>query len=741
MAAPLTIPHKTAATTSASPAAPPSSVGSSSSPPPLAPSSPRSPRSPISEHAPLPPVELLPLHHAAQVNDLAFLDRFPPAASASSSSSPRPHDRPSVPPELDVNLTDAQGITALHWAAINGHLYFVKRLLDLGAQVDQRGGELSGTALMWAARNGHLAIVHLLLKHSSDPTWTDSQSFNCLHLATHSSSAYLLAYLLFTIQPISVDTPDQQGHTSLAWACYQGDAISVELLLKAGASPSRPDHAGLTPLHWAVTKGNSACIKRIIQAGARLDDRDQLGKTPRDMAIELKNFGSYKRALQECRLDEFGKPEDLPFKDPRHTQWVIFAVPFVGMAVMAKTFQLAPNPWIGWIVFALEAYGLHYTVTKVLLGIKNPNQSDRITKSNYLCAIIVASLVWVAWVWITRYLHVPNYGTTNFLFATSISTCAYNFYRAITLNPGRVSPSANDVELKDVIEGLVEQGNFNGMNFCLTCLVKRPLRSKHSYATGQCVGRFDHYCPWVWNDNFALSPSLPIDASCSFVPTPLCQAIEFDTFALAITVWAALQLTWTVILLGVQIWQISKQVTTLEVSNLGRYGYMGGKPGISAPHQQGAVAKFEAARQSAAVANLDHTLNSQGTAGDADSTLNDPTSLSHAPTRTSSRPSGAFGFLLKLLGLDRFGATARAAHSHSHSQRGSQQQQQQENPFDLGCKTNCLDFWQRGGQLGIKWNDPNFEIPVGGFAKRLPLREGRKDTSRAEYERVAMEEV
>ena len=80
--------------------------------------------------------------------------------------------------------------------------------------------------------------------------------------------------------------------------------------------------------------------------------------------------------------------------------------------------------------------------------------------------------------------------------------------------------------------------------------------------------------------DFSLSPSLPSETTCSF-PRPICTASNYDTFALSITIWAVLQLSWTLVLLGVQVWQICKQVTTLEVSNLGRYGYMGGKVRLS----------------------------------------------------------------------------------------------------------------------------------------------------------------
>jgi palmitoyltransferase len=81
---------------------------------------------------------------------------------------------------------------------------------------------------------------------------------------THSSSIMPLLYLLH--QPVGVDSRDAQGHTALMWAAYQGDALSVDLLLRHGASPTVQDDAGLTPLHWAVVRGNWVAI-RIGYAG------------------------------------------------------------------------------------------------------------------------------------------------------------------------------------------------------------------------------------------------------------------------------------------------------------------------------------------------------------------------------------------------------------------------------------------------------------------------------------------
>jgi len=216
--------------------------------------------------------------------------------------------------KLDVNARDESDVTPLHWAAINAHIGTCRWLLEHGAEVDPIGGDLRATPLQWAARSGHLYIIHLLLRHSADPLIQDSQGFNTLHLVTHSSVVMALLYMLH--QPVAVDEKDRDGHTSLMWAAWQGDAISIDLLLKHGASPHTTDNTLLTPLHWAAVKGSRACIKRLVEAGADLEARDEAGKTPRDMAQELKAMGPWVGGLEDAGLEADGRPRRGLLREP-----------------------------------------------------------------------------------------------------------------------------------------------------------------------------------------------------------------------------------------------------------------------------------------------------------------------------------------------------------------------------------------------------------------------------------------
>lgn len=164
-------------------------------------------------------------------------------------------------------------------------------------------------------------------------------------------------------------------------------------------------------------------------------------------------------------------------------------------------------------------------------------------------------------------------------------------------------------------------------------------------------------------------------------------------------------------------------MTTYEVSNLGRYGYMGGRGGTSLRDQSGAV------RGSTVFVPMP-----------------DPESdLSHLPPPPGAAPhhhqhhrcgalgricsalyAGITGPLFKLLGLDQF-TKGKAVSGLARAGRD-------QNPFDLGLVKNCADFW--GGDKGVDYNHL-YEVPPEGWAA-FRRKAGEK---RNGYVPVAREEV
>jgi len=201
-------------------------------------------------------------------------------------------------------------LCALQWAAIKNHYALCHFLINSGANIDAKGGDVSATPVLWAARSCNYYIVNLLLQHGADPLRTDDQGFNLLQNATMDGNVFQLVLLLH--QDIPVDTPDSKGHTSLMWAAYKGFPVCVDVLLRWGASVSATDEQGFTALHWALVKGSHDCIQKLIEYGSDRFAATVEGKTPALVAKEMNSTKQWRRALAHCNYNADGTPKHFP---------------------------------------------------------------------------------------------------------------------------------------------------------------------------------------------------------------------------------------------------------------------------------------------------------------------------------------------------------------------------------------------------------------------------------------------
>ena len=163
----------------------------------------------------------------------------------------------------DVNAPQADGMTALHWAAYRDDLETAKLLASANANATNRYGV---TPLSLACQNGNTAMVELLLRQGADPNTALRGGETVLMTAARTGQAGPVQALL--ARGAVVDAKERRGQSALMWAAADGHAAVVELLLKAGADfrAALPD-SGFTPLFFAARDGRVDVVRVLLKAG------------------------------------------------------------------------------------------------------------------------------------------------------------------------------------------------------------------------------------------------------------------------------------------------------------------------------------------------------------------------------------------------------------------------------------------------------------------------------------------
>eukprot|EP00043_Microstomoeca_roanoka_P015864 m.159404 g.159404 ORF g.159404 m.159404 type:complete len:126 (-) comp16347_c2_seq8:861-1238(-) len=92
----------------------------------------------------------------------------------------------------DVNCSDCDNNTPLHWASRNGHLDVARLLIERGADV-MTENECNEMPLHFASRNGHLDVVRLLIERGADILAKDSDVSTGAHVLRPALSVHIVS--------------------------------------------------------------------------------------------------------------------------------------------------------------------------------------------------------------------------------------------------------------------------------------------------------------------------------------------------------------------------------------------------------------------------------------------------------------------------------------------------------------------------------------------------------------------
>ncbi len=148
----------------------------------------------------------------------------------------------------DANSSQGDGMTALHWAAVNGNAEMAQLLIYAGATVKSLTRIASYTPLYLAAQHGNAKVVDVLLKAGADPKAAAAG-----------------------------------GVTPLMMAASSGDTDTIKALLEYGAEVNGKETVnGQSAMVFAAAFNRPDAIKLLARYGASVDNKSNLIKRVQD---------------------------------------------------------------------------------------------------------------------------------------------------------------------------------------------------------------------------------------------------------------------------------------------------------------------------------------------------------------------------------------------------------------------------------------------------------------------------
>jgi ankyrin repeat protein len=207
----------------------------------------------------------------------------------------------------DVNATQGDGSTPLHWAVYKVDHELVAELLEHGAKADVTN-KYGSSPLAEAVKLGDLPLVTQLLDAGADVDSPNGDGQTALMLAARVGKLEVAKLLVERGADVNAKEA-WRDQTALIWAVDGNFPEVAELLIDNGAdvnvrassnewdsqitSEPRAQYrpvGGLTTLIYAARSGCTRCVRALLAAGADIDTPTPEGMTPLMIAIDNKRY-------------------------------------------------------------------------------------------------------------------------------------------------------------------------------------------------------------------------------------------------------------------------------------------------------------------------------------------------------------------------------------------------------------------------------------------------------------------
>ena len=188
----------------------------------------------------------------------------------------------------DINGTQPDGMTALHWSVYHNHQQTTELLLEAGAEPDA-ATRYHVTPLSIAARLKHSDQVKLLLDKRADPNKELPGGETPLMTVARNGDVKSISHLID--HGAKLDATERRGQTALMWAAASGNTGAVDRLIEAGADINKSNKADFTAMTFAAREGRIKVVKQLLRAGvdvsAPMKPRTKGNRVPRKGSTAL----------------------------------------------------------------------------------------------------------------------------------------------------------------------------------------------------------------------------------------------------------------------------------------------------------------------------------------------------------------------------------------------------------------------------------------------------------------------